>query len=192
MMALNDLCLADMALAEWKEPATRGRKSRQMGAQMYFMRLQIAHMYEGLEVLAAVRRDPTLNSLVNRCDSQTRMLFKKLCEFLRRGSQRKELERLVGQVRNNLAFHYEESGRQIMRVLLEGASRPEGRTSSITRGRTAHLWHFKVADDILDSIVVREIWGIPKNASLRLEADRIAERVQQIVKEFGDFSAELI
>ena len=36
------------------------------------------------------------------------------------------------------------------------------------------FWHFKVADDLIDSIVVRQIWGIPKGSDVRFEADKVA------------------
>lgn len=54
------------------------------------------------------------------------------------------------------------------------------------------MWHFKVASDIVDSIVVRQIWNIPREADARIEADKILDRVHQITMWFLDFSAEFI
>ena len=38
---------------------------------MYFVRLQLAHLHEGLKVIEEIRNDPVLKALVDRCDSQT-------------------------------------------------------------------------------------------------------------------------
>jgi hypothetical protein len=64
--------------------------------------------------------------------------------------------------------------------------------SAVTRGDTAYLWYFKAADEVVDSIVVRQIWGIPSDADVRVEADRIADRVHQIFLWFMDFSGEFV
>jgi hypothetical protein len=54
------------------------------------------------------------------------------------------------------------------------------------------LWYFKVADDVVDSIVVRQIWAIPRYADMRAEADKVADRAHQIFRWFVDFAGEFI
>jgi hypothetical protein len=99
---------------------------------------------------------------------------------------------MVGQLRNKLAFHYEGSGKLIGRAVSDKAKGTEPRHSSVTRGSTAYLWHFKIADDIVDSIVVRQIWGVPSGKELRAEVDRIADEIHQIFLRFVDFAGEFI
>ena len=48
------------------------------------------------------------------------------------------------------------------------------------------------ADDIVDSIVVRQLWGIPRQSDLRLEADMIADYQYEITLSFIDFAGEFI
>jgi len=191
MMACNDLSLANEALSGWKEKDSKMMKQRQVGAEMYFVRTQLSHLHEGLKVIDSIRKDTALTSLLRRCDNRTQG-FQQLEEFLPGGSKRAEFERLVGRVRHNLTFHYDESGKLIEGAIEDRASRSEARISSVTRGNTAYLWHFKAADDLVDSIVVRQIWNIPRNADLRVEADKIADRVHQIFLWFMDFSGEFI
>ena len=62
----------------------------------------------------------------------------------------------------------------------------------MTRGDTAYLWHFKVADDVVDSIVVRQIWSIPGSADLRVEADKVTDYLYKVFLFFADFSGEFI
>jgi hypothetical protein len=192
MMACNDMSIANQGLTEWKEEQSGLRKSRQVGAGMYFIRTQLALLHEGLKVIGEFRSNALLMQQLSTCDVQTQKSFANLLPFLPGESNRVEFEQLVGRVRHNLTFHYDHSGRLIKRAIDDRAARPEARHSSITRGSAAHLWHFKVADDIVDSIVVRQIWDIPRSADLRLEADKVAERVHQIFLWFVDFAGEFI
>lgn len=192
MMACNDLSLANQSLSEWKKELPSGSRFRQIEAGMYFVRTQLAHLHEGLKVIDKIKKDPHLMALVARCDSQTQKSFKELEQFLPRAPKHCEFEQLVGRVRHNLTFHYDESGKLIEKAVADRAVRPDARMTSITRGNTAYLWHFKVADDIVDSIVVRQIWAIPRELDVRIEADRIADRVHQIFLWFADFSGEFI
>lgn len=192
MMACNDLSLANEALSGWKEKDSKMMKQRQIGAEMYFVRTQLAHLHEGLKVIDSIRKDSALKSLLRRCDNLTKESFRQLEKFLPGGSKREEFERLVGRIRHNLTFHYDESGKLIERAIEDRASRSEARISSVTRGNIAYLWHFKAADDLVDSIVVRQIWNISRNADLRAEANKIADKVHQIFLCFMDFSGEFI
>ncbi|MDQ7837126.1 MAG: hypothetical protein RDU59_01345 [Thermodesulfobacteriota bacterium] len=192
MMACNDMSLANQGLTEWKKEQPKMKKSRQLGAGMYFVRTQLAHLHEGLKVIEEIRADPTLMAHVAACDQETQRSFQKLVPFLPGESNRFEFEQLIGRVRHNLTFHYDQSGKLIENAIRDRAARAEARQSSVTRGSTAHLWHFKVADDVVDSIVVRQIWKIPRSADLRVEADKIANRVHQIFLWFVDFSGEFI
>jgi hypothetical protein len=190
MMACNDLTVTDQALAGWKK---EGRTPKQTGACMYFIRAQISHLHEGLKVIAKLQQNKALSMLVNRCDSHTQQCFRELEQYVADGPKRKRFEQLAGKIRHKLTFHYDESGKLIERAISDRAARPEAKVSSITRGNTMHLWHFKVADDVVDSIVVRQIWNIPRDADLRAEADAIAEHeVHKIVLWFLDFSGEFI
>lgn len=192
MMACNDLSLANQSLSEWKKELPSERKFRQIGAGMYFVRIQLAHLHEGLKVIEEIKQDPVLRALVARCDKQTQQSFTELEQFLPKAPKRSEFEQLIGRVRHNLTFHYNENGKLIKQAVSDRATRPDARISSITRGDTAYLWHFKVADDVVDSIVVRQIWDIPRDLDVRVEADRIADRVHQIFLWFVDFSGEFI
>jgi hypothetical protein len=55
-----------------------------------------------------------------------------------------------------------------------------------------HYWRFNVADDAIDSIVVRQLWEIPRNVNLREEIDKVADWAHDIVIAFVDFAGEFI
>ena len=194
MMACNDLQLSNEALFEWKREQPTPRKPRQNGALMYFFRLQLGHLFEGLKVIDEIRKDPVLLSLVRQTDAQTQQSFANLEQFLPGGTRRGDIEKLMGRVRSNLTFHYEKSGKLIAKAISDRAARPEARLSSLTRGSTAYLWHFKPADDVVDSVVVRQIWGIPRSVDVGTKADKIADEFlhKEVFLRFIDFSGEFI
>ena len=192
MMACNDLTLTNLALGDWKIEARRSRKSRQAGACMYFLRAQIGHLFEGLKVIEEIHTDLTLSKLVSRCSAQAQTACQELQHYVPDGCKRKRFEQLAGKIRHSLAFHYDESGKLIKRAIDDRAARPEARTSLITRANVTHLWHFKVADAVVDSIVVRQLWKIPRELDLHTEADRTAEEVHRVFLFFLDFAGEFI
>ena len=192
MMACNDLALANRSLGEWKKDQPPSRKSRQNGAGMYFIRIELGHLFEGLKLIDDIRSDPSLMMLVSTCDQRTRHSFDNLEPFLTGGSNRPEFERLIGRVRHNLTFHYDEGGKLIQKAISDRAARAETRTSSLTRGDRADRLHFKVVDDVVNSIVGRQIWKIPMDANVEEEADKVVDRIHQIFLWFMDFSEEFI
>lgn len=191
MMACNDLSLADDALGRWKGEEDRLRLPRQRGAQMYFLRLQIGHLVEALKVAEEFRNDPELMKLLARCDAQTRNSFTHLETFLKGGTRRDEFMNLAGKLRHHLAFHYDESGKLIKRALKRRVEQFRSVPSTITRGSEPVLWYFALADELLDSIVVRQLWGIPESADLRAAADDAIMRVHEVLIAFVDFASEV-
>ena len=192
MMASNDLFLANQSLADWKKDLPGNTKSKQVGAKLYFLRLQMAHLYEGLNVIEEIKNNSSLEALICRCDAQTQKCYKEIEQFLPKAQKRKQFEQLVGRVRNNLTFHYDENGKSIEKAVSDRAERAEARISSVTQGDALHLCHFKVADDVVDSIITRQIWNISREVDAQIEADKIADFVFQIAMWFLDFSSVFI
>jgi hypothetical protein len=192
MMVCNDLSFANQALADWKEDQEGGRQTRQKGAKLYSLRLQMAHLYEGFDLVRAIKADETLMGLLERCDLRTQESFRSLESYLPGGTQRQRFEQILGRIRNNLTFHYDESGKLIGRAIAELSLRPDP-IGSVTRASTAHNWYFEAADRVLNSIVCFQGWSIPKDApNLSERADAIAMECHEIFLRFVDFAGELI
>jgi hypothetical protein len=191
MMACNDLSLANQALTEWKQEQRGERKSRQQGAGLYFVRMQMAHLHEGMKVIQDIKKDPILMALVQRCDSRTRESFGELEKYLRGGIHRKEFESLIGNIRNNLTFHYDEQGKRIPKSLSSLASKAD-HFGSVTRGNTAHVWYFQAADRVVNNAICFQIWEIPEGSDVTAEADKKAMRCHEIFLTFVDFAGEFV
>jgi hypothetical protein len=192
MMACNDLSLANDAQGAWRDEQSPMRKSRSKGAQMYFLRLQVSHLNEALKIIKELHDDASLMKIVEQCDPQTRNSFAELVQFMPGGAQHGRFDKVAGRIRQNLGFHYDETGKLITKALKDRVAKYGASPSSATRGSTAHLWHFQLADEILDRIVVREIWKIPEPVDLRSEADKMALWIHEIMLAFVDFCGEFI
>jgi hypothetical protein len=192
MMACNDLSYANQALGRCRATSNPRLAQYGAGAALYFVRIQLGHLFEAFKVIASIEADPRLLSVVNSCDTQTQECFAELRQFVNGAPKRQEILNLAGKIRHNLAFHYDESGDLISRAISDRARRPEADVSSLTRGDSMELWDFRPANEIVDSIVVRQIWKIPRTADLRSEADKAAARVHQIMLWFVDFAGEFV
>ncbi len=192
MMACNDITLSNIALGEWEKEQPNSRKTRKNSAGMYFVRTQIAHLHEGLKIIEAIRKDKGLKALVNRCDPQTKKSFKNLERFLRGGKEETKFKILAGRIRQNITFHYDENGKLIKNALKDRAAIAKTQISSITRGSAADLWHFKASDDIVASIVVRQIWGVTGDLDIRKETNEAVDYIYKVCLSFLDFSGEFI
>jgi hypothetical protein len=51
MMVCNDLSLVNESLVRWQAEQPRMQKYRQRGAIIYFARIELSHLFEGLKVV---------------------------------------------------------------------------------------------------------------------------------------------
>jgi hypothetical protein len=190
MMAENDLALANQCLEYYKNEASSVNNDIRRGAGLYFIKMQCGHMNEAIMLIEEINKDEYLLERVRRCSSFAKDAFNKLKKCLRGGSDEKKFAQYIGQIRHNTAFHY--SNKLVGKALADRAGRKESKQSKITAGDNINLWRFHLADDILDSIVCRHIWKIPRTANSRQEADNIADFGGDLCVAFLDFSWEYI
>jgi hypothetical protein len=196
MMVCNDISVANHCLGMFKEsffddrPSVRKHFAK--GAAMYFVRLQCGHLHEALDVVREIKEDQTLFNMTERCSNTAQESFKELTDCLKDGPNRRKFEQYITRIRNNLAFHYcHKKGRKLIdRALSDRAGRIEAKTSTITLGNHLGLWRFELADDIIDSIVCRQIFGVPISADLRSEVDKILDFGSDLGKALITFGGE--
>src|ERR1039457_7740826 len=99
MMVMNDMSLAMDGLGLWINDE-RPRQHREVGARIYFARLQLSHLYEGMKIVEEIENDTELRNAVDASGSFTRKCFAKLVAF----RDSKEYEKIMGRIRNNLTF----------------------------------------------------------------------------------------
>ncbi len=116
--------------------------------------------------------------------------FPQLRDWLKGGSKWKRFDEIGTQLRSNVAFHYDVGGKLIAWALDDRAKRNQ--TGLVTVGSGAHSLRFGIADDVIDSIVCRKLWKIPREADLRAEADKIVNELSTLAVAFLDFAANLV
>jgi hypothetical protein len=190
MMAGNDIALANQCLGYYKNEKSPVNDDIRHGAELYFVKMQCGHLNEAIKLIEEINRDEYLLERVERCSDFAQDGFAKLKKCLKGENDEKKFLQYIGQIRHNTAFHY--NNKLVARALADRAGRPESRLSKITAGDHISLWRLHLADDILDSIVCRQIWKIPRAANLRQEADNIADFGGDLCVAFLDFSGEYI
>jgi len=190
MMAYNDISLANQCLAKYKEDQGRMRQHIQKGALIYFIRLQCGHLNEAMDLIQKICDTKKLYERIEHCTPYTQTCFDNLKKCLNDGSDFSKYRDCVMKIRHKTVFHYD--SKLVEQALVDRASRPEARTSKITRGNHISLWRFNLADDIVDSIICRHIWKIPRKADLRKQADEIADFGSSLCVSFLHFCEEFI
>ena len=192
MMAFNDLAVSNEGLSIFKERHAAKQNNKDRGASMYFIRLQASHLHEAMKIIDAIAAHERLRNVVAQCSGAIRSTFERLVALRTDDAQRRKFEQYVGRLRHNLTFHYDESGDLINRAMEGRARKPEGNPTSITRGTEPYSWRLTIADDVVDTIVCRQIWNIPEGADLRAEADAASDYGHEIFVAFADFAAEFV
>lgn len=173
MMACNDIALANHCQSIFREDHTSFKSHIRKGALMYLIRLQCGHLNEAMEIINDIKNDQTLSDLIEKCSQNVKDAFTNSVRCLKGGSDYYKFQKYVGQIRHNTVFHY--NNKLVDRALADRSSRKEANVSKVTYADHISFFRYELADDIIDSIVCRHIWKIPRSANLRQEADRISD-----------------
>jgi hypothetical protein len=129
-------------------------------------KLQMSHLFEGMKILAGLRESHSFKRNLYSCPDTAQAAYNRLVSFTEDGPEKTWFEKHVTRARHGLTFHYEESEKLVVWALNDRASRPAAELSPITVCDHGHLWRFHIADDVVDSILCRKIWHIPREADL--------------------------
>lgn len=193
MMACNDASISNQCL-EGTRSSDHGYADDRTAhaAAMYFVRTQLSHLFEGIKIVQDVRSDAFLMSILARCDSRTKSSFDYLVHFCPGEPKESRIQKILGQLRHNVGFHYHESGKWIGAAISERAKDPKLRFSRITRGSHAYKWRFHLADEVVETIVIRKIWEIPNSMDALEESNKITAEINELFLAFVDFCGEFI
>lgn len=190
MMACNDISLANQCLAQYKKDQPPIRKHVQKGALMYFVRLQCGHLKEAMDLLQKLCADKYLFKRVDNCSQEAQLSFKRLIDCFKNGPNYNKYRDYILKVRHKTVFHYD--GKLVEKALADRANRTGAKISKITRGDHISLWRFDLSDDIVDSLICRQLWKIPREENLREKADEISDFGSNLCVSFLDFCGEYI
>lgn len=185
MMAINDIALVNNALREWNTSDEKRKTVRKSSGRMYFVRVQMAHLFEALEIIKEIRDSPSLTAEVEACSTRTKDSFARVRAFLDTRDYR-----LLAQIRNSATFHYD--AKRARRGAIAIVQELPNDTSSFTMGSDPLDWYFDLADKVQEKIVVCYIFGVADDADIAKESDAIANRMFDMAEAFGDFAGYFI
>lgn len=168
-MAVNDIYLANWSMLDYqKDKLLDGKEEHlKIGALQYFVRLQCGHLNEGLKLIREFQRNSDLVDRISRCSTDAHDAYGQICDCLPGGKDYQRLIDTIGRLRNKVTFHYDSD--QVQRALEYLANEPRPQPATITIGEDYYLTRFNFADRIADTILTRQILGIPP------AADKVAE-----------------
>jgi hypothetical protein len=185
MMACNDFSIANEMMGQWRSPATKKQEARADSAQRYFLRLQISHVCEAMDIVDEIEGSPKLKAALAATDAHTRASFDKLKKY-----KKSKRYRTMKLIRNKVASHYDPVW--IKETIEDLDAQHPGTLASISMGHEALDWYFEPGDLVEDRLVVRKICEIPAGADVRVEVDKILIELHEIAAVYGDFAGYFV
>jgi hypothetical protein len=184
MMVCNDLTLIEDAGYRWQNETEGKRLHRQRGAQMYFNRVQMSHIYEAMAIIKGIQRRHM--DRINAADPKTRESFAKIEAYLLSDDYKVISESM----RNKITFHYDaDVVVQTLDWLWETYGDVDTKWSDGDGSPLSK--HFETGDRVAHSIVLRKFFKVPK-AGTQADQDKaagdIAERLAKVKQDFLDFA----
>jgi hypothetical protein len=211
MMVLQDYAWANRAFTAL---GRSGKKKKKLGdtkraAGRYFLRLQMSHSFEALEIVREIKNSEALTGLVLGCDRVARVAFRELEQFLEHGDYV-----LLARIRNNLSFHYDKAGKVVLKSLARIERRRQGQVEKqkqglpdlrkpidsvkLTLARRPDHSQFVAWEMVETDIVLHDIFKLAESDTktgdrqLDADADEIVMRLHQVLKQFSIFAAHFI
>ena len=188
IIAMNDVSTASYSIDQWADAKERKFQERKVGASLYFARMLLSHIYEALQIVAEISKDPSMRDDVEASDAGTFAAFVELEAFC---DNKNEMLMLV-RLRNNAGFHYDK--KLPGRVLKELDVENPGHGSMMSLGHQALDCYFKVGDEVIDRLIVRKVLtpDMPRSAERRDLVMKISSKHQAIARLFTDFAGNFI
>ena len=187
MLAVNDIALAADSEDFWEETAEQRRAYHKRRARMYFVRLIMSHVHEGLKIVDEINKNSELRAAVDRCDTEAQEAFQMLVAILN-SPHRGQLFRF----RTKATFHYDNEvpAHHLEKVVTHDPSA----IFSYSVGLTALDWHYELGDAVMDRMIVRYVFGLDEDRSPE-RSRKIAEfatRLDGIASTFTMFASSYI
>lgn len=196
MLACNDIAIANHCMSEFKTKQLRGIQQHiKHGTLLYFVRLQCGHLNEAISLIGELNVLINENSLsakiFNKCTEETKNDFYNLRNCLEGFSKSQEFLEKIELIRHNTVFHYK-ANKLFKRAIKRRSENQQGKYSSITRSNDVSFLRFNIADDIINTIIIRFLWKLEGDDDLQSRTDNASEFGSDLCKAFVNFCSEFI
>lgn len=196
MIASNDITTANHSLSMFKDIELKPTQEHiRYGYRMYFVRLQTGHLNEAIKLIRELsdmlKTSRFLNATYEKCLPENKENFLKLKECLPRGKTHKEFKQCVIKLRHNAIFHYDAN--QLFKDAISNRIRSNTKKrSSINISDDIRFSRFNIADEIIDTVICRQLWNLHNDSTLRQEADKNGQFSFDLCVSFVNFCKEFI
>lgn len=194
MMACNDIALANHYQDKAKDDFKGKQKHIERGARLYFARLQAGHLNEAIllikELDEILPKSLSLRATLEKCSPENKEHFLTLKACLKDGAKHEDFKQVVFMLRNKVAFHYT-ANKLFEQAISDSNNHIFGKDSSITVSDDINYFRFNIADQVIDTVVCRNIWTIDHNSNVQDEADKKSIFCYEMCKALVFFCSEL-
>jgi hypothetical protein len=186
MMAVNDIGIANDGLGAWMGEQTGPiRKERQQGAKLYFVRMLLSHTFEALRILNKINGESELMDIIRGSSETTQAAYANAIAVV--GTDQYKFFR---KVRDGVSFHYLP---ETVRDAIDryAAKAPDVRLS-LSVGSEPLQWYYEPGDRIIDTFIIRDVFGVPEDQSAVKEVDRLIHEMQDMAEHIGAFAGYFI
>jgi hypothetical protein len=185
MMFVNDTGIVNESLREWSTAEDRDKRARKDGARSFFARLQMAYVFEVLEVIKDIRANKEWMAKVDRCPKSTKDHFAKVCAFLDSPDYK-----TLTTLRNNACFHY--ADKLSVKAVEEIVTKNAEDQFKFSQGNGVLDWYFELGDKVAQRIVAHHVFKVEEGENIDRESDAIANRVFDAAEEIALFAGGFI
>jgi hypothetical protein len=185
MMAVNDMVLTNVALEDWCKSDDKRKVRRRSNGRMFFARVQVAFVFEALDMIKEIRASDPMKAHVDRCDDRTKECFKKVCDFIDSNDHA-----LLAEVRSSAVFHYDP--KRAVRAITEMSKKDPEDRQSYTLGDELLDWHYELADKSHERNIVHHIFKVAEDADIGKESDAIMNRIFDMSEALALFASGFI
>jgi hypothetical protein len=169
MMAINDASLVNVLLKDWCGSEDRPHKWRMANGRLFLAKLQMAYVFEALDIVQDIRRSDELKAEVGKLSDGARVAYEGLCKFIDSPDYK-----MLAEFRNSAAFHYD--GKRATQAAVEISNIDPLDVQGASAGTEAIDWHYALGDKAYERIVTKYIFKISDDKDIAKESDAIANR----------------
>jgi len=191
MAACNDIMLANRCVGYFDNSTEANSKE----ARRYFINIHAGHLTEAVNLIRELQKNENMTAIIEDCSDDSKECFNDLLKHIRgKKNHSDNFSEKCKKIRDKVVFHYDK--KMFKEAINKRAKNPRGNEVHVTISNDIRfLRPFNLADDVIDTLVCRQIWKIRDSFSgedLEKEADQNLTFIRSLCKKFVCFSKEFI
>lgn len=187
MSVCNDIAMANICNGMFKNKKEHSEEMSR-GARMYFVRLEIAHFFEGLDILSYLNKSDNnrIQDVLNQLPTDIKNINTKLSD---ENFTKDNTYKMMAKIRNKLSFHYDcDLYKKGLRERVENSSTTDEYEPLLSLDIRKN--RFCGADDIIDTALCRHI--LEQEEIVTHLVDELLTSIFDICRDFYNLAYNII